>query len=134
LGRDYEIRDNKLFFYRPWDVGEMYMRDWTPQQKHDISVTGGTEKTSYNIGLGYLGQEGILKVNPDKFKRYNLNLGVNTEVNKWFDARAKVLYSNTLRTEPFQYAAAVYDPWYICIDGLQLCHTALSMEDLLEMP
>ena len=112
LGRDYEVRGGKLFFYRPWNVDDMYVRKWVPQQKHDISITGGSEKTTYNIGVGYMGQEGVLKVNPDEFSRYNLNLGVTTAVTDWFDARAKVLHTSTTRTEPFNFAAAVYDPWY----------------------
>ncbi|PRY53336.1 TonB-linked SusC/RagA family outer membrane protein [Arcticibacter pallidicorallinus] len=112
LGRDFEIRENRLFFYRPWDVNEMFMRDYTPQQNHNLSVSGGSEKTSYNLGVGYLGQEGVLKANPDQFARYNLNLGINTSVNDWFDARGKVLYSNSILEQPFVFAAAVYDPWY----------------------
>ena len=26
MGRDLEIRDGKLFFYRPWDVNKEYMK------------------------------------------------------------------------------------------------------------
>lgn len=112
LGRDFDIRDGRLFFYRSWDPGEMYMKEWTPQQKHDISVSGGSEKTSYHLGLGYLGQEGVLKVNPDEFERYSMNLSVNTSVTDWFDARGKVLYSNALTTRPFYFSSETYDPWY----------------------
>ncbi|MBF9251955.1 TonB-dependent receptor [Pontibacter sp. 172403-2] len=112
LGRDFEIRENKLFFYRPWSPGKMYMREWTPQQKHDVSVSGGSEKTNYYLGLGYLGQEGVLKVNPDNFDRYSLNVGVNTTVTDWFDVRAKVMYSKTEYTRPFYFSSETYDPWY----------------------
>lgn len=112
LGRDFEIRGGRLFFYRPWDVNDLYMKEFTPQQKHDVSVTGGSDKTNYYLGLGYLGQGGVLKVNPDNFNRYNLNLGVNTRVNKWLDARAKVLYTRTKLTRPFYYSSETYDPWY----------------------
>lgn len=112
MGRDFEIRDGRLFFYRSWDPGEMFMKDWTPQQKHDISVSGGSEKTNYYMGFGYLGQEGVLKVNPDNYDRYNLNLGVNTSVTDWFDARAKVLYSKSDFTRPFYFSSETYDPWY----------------------
>lgn len=111
-GRDFEFRDGLIFFYREWDVDDLYIKKWSPQQTHNISVSGGNEKTTYNIGLGYMDQEGVLKVNPDQFNRYNLNVGVTTEVNKWMDVRAKILYSKTELTEPFQFAAAVYDPWY----------------------
>jgi len=112
LGRDFEIIGGKLYFYRSWDAGEMYMKDWTPQQKHDINISGGSEKTSYNLGLGYLNQSGVLKVNPDQFKRYNMTLGVNTSVNDWLDARGKIIYSNTTTETPFIYSGTQYGPWY----------------------
>lgn len=35
---------------------------------HQVSVNGGTEKTTYNFSLGYLDQEGIVKTN--NYKRY----------------------------------------------------------------
>ena len=112
LGRDFEIRDGKLYFYRPWDAGEMFIRNWIPQQKHDLNITGGSEKTSYNIGVGLLGQEGALKVNTDKFNRYNLTLGINTSVTDWLDVRSKILYSNTKLSTPFIFNTTSFDPWY----------------------
>ena len=112
MGRDFEIRDGRLFFYRPWDAGEMFMKEWTPQQKHDLAVSGGTEKTNYRLGLGYLGQDGVLKVNPDQFNRYSLNLNVSTEVTDWMEARGKVIYSKTNFTRPFYFSSETYDPWY----------------------
>lgn len=112
LGRDFDIIGGKLYFYRSWDAGKMYMRDWTPQQKHDINVSGGSEKTSYNLGVGFLGQDGVLKVNPDKNDRYNMTLGINSSVTDWFDARGKVIYSNTKSETPFIYSGNQYGPWY----------------------
>ncbi|MGV3505099.1 MAG: SusC/RagA family TonB-linked outer membrane protein [Adhaeribacter sp.] len=112
LGRDFEIRDSKLFFMRSWDPREQYLRKWTPQQKHDVSVSGGTEKTNYNLSLGYLGQQGVLKVNPDEFNRYNLNLAMSTDVSKWMEVHAKVLYGKNQVTRPFYFSSDTYDPWY----------------------
>lgn len=112
IGRDFEIRDGRLFFYRSWDPRELFMREWTPQQKHDLSVSGGTDKTTYYLGVGYLAQTGVLKVNPDEFNRMNLNLSVSTEVNDWLTTRGKVLYANSLFTRPFYFSSETYDPWY----------------------
>ncbi|RXF68805.1 SusC/RagA family TonB-linked outer membrane protein [Arcticibacter tournemirensis] len=112
MGRDFEVRGGKLFFYRPWDAGKMYMRDWTPQQNHNITVSGGSEKTTYNIGLGYLNQDGILKVNPDEFDRYNISTSINTTVSDFMDVRGKLVYSNTNLTAPFAFSSATYGPWY----------------------
>lgn len=110
-GRDFEIRDGGLYFYRPWDAREMFVREWTPQEKHDLSLSGGSENTNYYLGLGYLGQEGALKVNPDQYDRYNVNLSLSSNVTDWFEARANVQYSNTFQTEPYA-AGSTYDPWY----------------------
>lgn len=112
MGRDFEIRDGRLFFYRSWDPAELFLRQWTPQQKHDISVSGGSERTNYYLGAGYLGQEGVLKTNPDQFNRYNLNFSVSSTVTDWMEVRAKVLYSETKFTRPFYFSSETYDPWY----------------------
>ena len=112
LGRDFEIRDGFFFPYREWDPGKEYMKKWSPQQKHDISVSGGSDKTTYNLGAGYTEQSGVLKVNPDEFSRYNVTLNVATDVNKWFTARAKMMLSNTKVTEPFSFGGATFDPLY----------------------
>ena len=112
LGRDFEIRDGRLFFYRPWNPEKKFVKEWAPQQKHDLSVSGGSEKTNYYVGLGYLEQGGVYKANPDEFERYNLNLSVNTSITDWMDVRAKVLYTNTKTTEPFAFGSATYDAWY----------------------
>jgi len=101
LGRDFEIRDGRLFFYRPWNPEDKFVKEWAPQQKHDLSVSGGSEKTNYYVGLGYLEQGGVYKANPDEFERYNLNLSVNTSITDWMDVRAKVLYTNTKNNRTF---------------------------------
>ncbi|MCF8715315.1 TonB-dependent receptor [Joostella atrarenae] len=111
-GRDYEVRDGRLFFYRSWDPGEMFVDDWALQQKHDVSVSGGSERTNYYLGLGYLNQGGVYKTNPDEYKRYNVNLSINTSVTDWLDIRAKVLNTNSITTEPFKFGSATYDAWY----------------------
>jgi TonB-dependent SusC/RagA subfamily outer membrane receptor len=112
LGRDFEIRDGFFFPYREWNPGEEFMNKWSPQQKHDVSFSGGSEKISYNVGAGYLGQTGVLKVNPDEFSRYNLTLSLNSDITDWFSARGRTMLSNTLTTQPYSYGGDTYDPLY----------------------
>ena len=112
MGRDFEIRDGRLFFYRPWDAGDTFQKTWTPMQKHNLSVSGGSESISYNLGLGYLGQSGVLEANTDQWKRYNVDLGVESTVNSWLDVRGKFIFSRTDKTEPYTNNSATYDKWY----------------------
>jgi TonB-linked SusC/RagA family outer membrane protein len=49
-----------------------------PIQKHDIQISGGTERLRYYAGVGYYGQAGLFdKVN---YKRYNYSLNINADV------------------------------------------------------
>lgn len=53
-----------------------------PMQSHYLSFSGGNEKTTYRVSLGYLGQEAVVK---GKFKndRYNLSFNVNSKLKDW---------------------------------------------------
>ena len=95
LGRDFEQINGKWYWYRSFDPVDMFLKDWTPQQKHNLSISGGSDKTTYNIGLGYLDQTGVIKVNPDDYKRYSFNANVNTQIRDWWSARASVMFSRS---------------------------------------
>lgn len=111
-GRDFDIIGGKLYFYRSWDPSSLFLKKETPQQTHNLGISGGSEKINYDLGLGYLNQAGVLKVNPDEFKRYTFNLGINASPTTWLDARAKVIFANTLTTTPYSFSSSQYGPYY----------------------
>ena len=45
-------------------------------QNHSFSVSGGSQRTSYRLSLGYTGEDGILVTDKDKFDRINTRSGV----------------------------------------------------------
>jgi TonB-linked SusC/RagA family outer membrane protein len=49
-------------------------------QNHHLSLSGGRNGTSYNVGLGYFDQPDIML--GFSFKKYNLQLNVNSKVNE----------------------------------------------------
>lgn len=112
LGRDFENRGGKYYFYRSFDPVDMFLKDWTPQQKHNLSITGGSDKTTFNISLGYLQQEGVLKANTDKYDRYNFNVNITTQVREWWKIRTNVMFSRSTKTEPYKYTSGYTDVWY----------------------
>ena len=52
-------------------------------QDHQVSVTGGGQKATYAIGLGYTNREGTIK--ESWFRRDSLRANTNFYVNKWFN-------------------------------------------------
>ena len=52
-----------------------------PVTNHTLSISGGTEKTTYNLSLGYLNQDGIVATN--NYKRYTARLTNDFQVLKF---------------------------------------------------
>ncbi len=50
-------------------------------QNHHLNVSGGNEKTTFNMSLGYLDQSGIAGIYD--FKKYNVLLSVDSKVKDW---------------------------------------------------
>ena len=48
---------------------------------HNISISGGTQKTTYNASLGYIYQDGLTADND--YSRFNARMNLNSEINKY---------------------------------------------------
>ncbi|HEY4206668.1 MAG TPA: TonB-dependent receptor [Puia sp.] len=92
-GRDFERRAGQTYFYRSWDIDNLFLNPSTPQMKHNISISGGDEKTTYYASFGVMDQKGLVKVapEPDRYTRFNGTVRVETKVNNWFTARASLM-------------------------------------------
>ncbi|MFY0628517.1 MAG: TonB-dependent receptor [Reichenbachiella sp.] len=62
-----------------------------PMQSHQISVTGGSEKTTYMVSGGYFAQEGIV-IGSD-FERFNTRLNLDSEVKDGIKVGASLSFS-----------------------------------------
>ena len=57
-------------------------RDWAPQQNHNLSICGGSEKISYYGFFGYTDQETMIKKNGGDYSRYNIQSNIDASVTK----------------------------------------------------
>lgn len=111
-GEDFKKEaDGRIYFYRVWDVKNMMVKKWTPQQIHDIKVQGGSEKIGYYLSAGYSDQGGSMKLNPDNIKKYNIVGGLDASVTPWLDVRARMLYRNFQYQFPYEYQGYWYYMW-----------------------
>ena len=111
-GRDFEYVDGKGYFYRTWDWYDMYIKNWSPQQTHNITLNGGNGRTNFNVALGYLSQDGMFQINNDEYKRYNANISINSEINKYISVRGGVMFTRSDYDAPFTYSSSLYNPLY----------------------
>ena len=103
-GEDYEFVGGTPYYYRVSDPNkEIFKTSFS--QTHNLSVTGNTGKTNYNIGLGYTMNDGTLKAaKKNDVKRYNLNLSTNTQVKNWLNIGTKVMYVEKDYEYPYGYS------------------------------
>ena len=110
-GRDWIFDGTDKYGYRIYDGVKAMVRDWAPSSQHNLSVNGKSGKTSYNIGLGLMNQDGMMKAaKHDDFRRYNASLKLSSEINKYVTVRAGAIYSDRNKRYP-GVGTTVADPW-----------------------
>lgn len=60
-------------------------------QNYELSVSGGNEKTTYNLSLGYMKEEGLMQ--RDELSRYNGRINIDHKISKVFKAGGSILYT-----------------------------------------
>lgn len=71
-------------------------RNFAPQQNHQVSVRGGSEKIKYFGALGYVKQETMVKKNGGNYQRYNLQSNMDAQITKRLNMSAdfSMIYEN----------------------------------------
>jgi TonB-linked SusC/RagA family outer membrane protein len=106
-----------------WDTaaGSFANNDWwdiyygnSVSQKHDFSLQGGNDKTSFYFSGGLLDQDGVLNYTIDNFRRLNLLGKINIEIAKWWDFSYETRFSQKNRERSSYWNNADYTSmlWY----------------------
>ena len=100
-GRDWFYESGRIYGIRPYNIYDYIIRENAPSTKHNITVNGKKGNTTFNIGLGYLSQDGMFSTCTDNFKKYNASVKLETEVNKFLTIRGGMMYSTFNKKYPF---------------------------------
>lgn len=87
------------------NVDKTYNTDWLKaitetglMTKHHVSFSGGNEKSTYLLSLGYMTNDGIIKGSQDKYKRYSIRLNLDNEMKTWLKVGTNFSYAHTDRS------------------------------------
>ena len=80
-----EVRNgvNQWLFYGNTDWWHYMFNDEHPVQQHNVSMSGGNKNMRYFVSGGFDKETGIIKSNPDVFRKYNLRSKVDFDINKY---------------------------------------------------
>ncbi|MDR2120675.1 MAG: TonB-dependent receptor [Tannerella sp.] len=101
FGGNYLIRRNPVYpqdQFDPYLSGEKQSYNWmdavfkktTPQQQHNLSVNGGSEKLRYFFNLGYGKQEGSYRSGDLYADRWNIRTNVDAQITSRLKARVSL--------------------------------------------
>jgi len=85
-------------------AGENYDTDWldviseaAPMQRHSLSVSGGSEKSTYLLSGSYLKQDGAIGGSNARFERYTFRINTKSDVKDWFEVGNNLNFSHSKR-------------------------------------
>jgi TonB-dependent starch-binding outer membrane protein SusC len=91
----------------PFDLDEIprHNTDWqnelfetnAPITNHELSITGGTERSTYASSLSYFSQEGIIGGDRSQFDRFTARLNTRHQVNDFIQFGNNLAYSHIIR-------------------------------------
>jgi TonB-linked SusC/RagA family outer membrane protein len=80
------------------------VKDYTTQQNHSVSVSGGSKELNYLVSANYYTKDGLLKYGPDGNERINFRAKINAELNDYLSFNLNASYQGQF-TEDSPYGA-----------------------------
>lgn len=84
------------------------LKTWSPQQRHNLQVNGGSENVRYFASLGYQNQDGYYKNSATGYKQYDLRFNLDANINKYIRTSIGVNAREEFRFFPTRGAGAIF--------------------------
>ena len=111
----YSPEDFQLFrdgsdpwFHPNTDWYDATLKTWSPQSRHNLQLTGGTENFKYMTSLGYQNQDAYYKDAATGYKQYDLRINLDANVNKYIKTTVGILGRQENRFFPTVGAGAIF--------------------------
>ena len=109
VGSDGKLNPNaQLLYYDNW-ADEMYKNDY--RQEYNISISGGNEKTTSFLSLGYINDQAYT-INSN-FERLSARLNLDHQVNYWLKVGVNTSYVTSEQNYPERDETAAVNMFYV---------------------
>lgn len=89
-----------IYQLKQYDLMNDFLGDTGLQHIHNLSISGGSAKTSYRISLGYVDSDGVMVTNKDSYNKYSIRSFLNSKVSSWLTAQLDMNYYQSKKTMP----------------------------------
>jgi TonB-linked SusC/RagA family outer membrane protein len=84
------------------------LKTWSPQSKHNLQVSGGSETVKYLASLGYTNQDGYYKNSATGYKQYDLRLNLDVKVNNYINVQLGLSGREEVREFPTESSGSIF--------------------------
>ncbi len=94
--------------YPNTDWFDTVFQKWSPQQRHNVQINGGSENVKYLVSLGYLNQDGYYKNSATGYKQYDMRFNLEAKLSKYITATLGVTAREENRNFPTVAAGDIF--------------------------
>jgi TonB-dependent starch-binding outer membrane protein SusC len=84
------------------------LKNWSPQQRHNIQINGGTEAIKYLVSLGFQDQDGYYNNSATGYRQYDLRANLDARVNKYINVSFGIVGREESRFFPTESASSIF--------------------------
>lgn len=83
-------------------------KKWSPQTRHNLQLSGGTDNVKYLASLGYIFQDAYYKNSATNYKQYNFRINLDANVNKYISTSLGIMAREEVRNFPTVGAGSIF--------------------------
>lgn len=84
------------------------LKNWSPQQKHNLQIDGGAENMRYLLSLGYQTQDGYYKNSATGYNQYDFRINLDANINEYIKTQFGVLGRQEERNFPTKGSGTIF--------------------------
>lgn len=82
------------------DWADAMFLKWQMSQQHNVSVQGGSDRSSYMMSLGFQNTSGKLRYYDDNYERFNVAAKISSDVTNWLTVSTNFRYAKDRNDTP----------------------------------
>ncbi|MCP9766865.1 TonB-dependent receptor [Lacihabitans sp. LS3-19] len=83
-------------------------KNWSPQSRHNLQLSGGSDNIKYMASLGYVHQDAYYKNSATNYNQYNFRTNMDAKVNKYINTSLGIMVRREQRRYPTESAGSIF--------------------------
>ncbi len=83
-------------------------KTWSPQSRHNIQLSGGSENFKYFSSIGYVHQDAYYHASATKYQQYNFRTNLTAKINNYISTSLGIMVRREQRRFPTESAGSIF--------------------------